>query len=241
MVISNWPESVVTVKRGCIVWCMANESRQSDPKPALYYEKINREILSAIPKDARQILDVGCAAGLMGAAIKKMMPSAIVHGIERTPSARVKASEQLDHVFDTDLNVALPPLGSLYDCIVCADILEHLIDPWTTLQELSKVLTPAGVLVASIPNLRYYKVLRDLLWRGRFTYREYGVMDATHLRFFTIYEMKKLFQGAGFELVESRPIGRGGNLVIHVLSKLFGGTFTEMQAPQYLLVGRLRR
>lgn len=217
---------------------MPNEFSQSDIKPKLYYEGLNREILLELPTEAKLFLDVGCAAGLMGEAIKECHPSAIVHGIECAPAARIEASKRLDHVFDADLNAELPPLGALYDCVICADVLEHLIDPWSALQGLTKLLTPTGILIASIPNLRHYKVTRDLVWSGRFTYRESGVMDTTHLRFFTLYEMKKLFQGAGLDLVRYRPIGRGGNVLIRTLSKVLGGGFTEMQAPQYLLVGR---
>src|SRR3954447_438371 len=99
---------------------------------AAAYERARPEILRHIPTSARRVLDLGCATGATGAALKQRQP-AHVTGIELEPEYAREASEQLDRVITGD--VAHPPddLGS-FDALIAADILEHLVDPWTALK-----------------------------------------------------------------------------------------------------------
>lgn len=112
-----------------------------------------------------------------------------------------------------------------FDYIVCADVLEHLIDPWKVLTELVTYLKPSGRLVVSIPNVRHWSVWFPLILRGRWEYRDVGIMDKTHLRFFTRVTGVKLIEGASSKVVECRPIiwRRSERLLNKVSLGLFDG------------------
>ncbi len=213
-------------------------AEHSTPKPREYFEYFNSHVLEVLPEEARRFLEVGCGGGRLGEELKKRRPGAVVHGLELDPHAQEAAGKRLDRVFQADLNRPLPPLEAPYDCVICADILEHLVDPWTTLRRLVATLDAGGHVVASIPNLRFYKVLRELVVRGRFTYRESGVLDSTHLRFFTLPEMRELFTGAGLEVVRVKPRLRGGNFFVRLLDRVVRGRLEPFRAVQYTLVGR---
>lgn len=219
---------------------MKRAAEHSTEKPGEYYRACNQEILACLPDGARRFLDVGCAAGALGRAIREIRPHAVVHGIERVAAAREEAAHHLGRVFDADLDQELPPLDPPYDCVICGDVLEHLVDPWNVLRRLVAQLAPGGFVVASIPNLRHYKVLRDVVLRGRFSYRESGVLDSTHLRFFTRREMERLFEGAGLEVIARRPHFSGGNAALRALDRLSCGRLEEFRALQYVIVGRRR-
>src|SRR5688500_17299374 len=115
---------------------MRADADYATPKDQLYYTGVNDHVLTRVPDDARRVLDVGCAAGNLGVAIKERCPGVVVHGVETDPNAARMARERLDRVFEADLNQAVPVLDGPYDCITCGDVLEHLIDPWSTLSGL---------------------------------------------------------------------------------------------------------
>lgn len=119
-------------------------------------------------------------------------------------------------------DVDLPYGRGYFDCIILADVLEHLEDPLSTLRRLRGYLSPKGIVVASIPNVRYYGVI-NMLVEGRWKYEDSGILDRTHLRFFTRKEMESLFRDAGFEIT-----GICGNLdpAYHSLSDPFSGNIS---------------
>ena len=217
---------------------MRAEAEASSPKSDPYFGAINADILELLPPDARRVLDVGCASGALGREIKQRLPQAVVHGIERADAALGPAQANLDRVFAADLEAGVPALDGPYDVIIFGDVLEHLVDPWTLLRSLTAHLAPGGRVIASIPNLRYYKVVRDLVLRGRFTYRESGVLDATHLRFFTRHEMLKLFERAGLEVVDVRARLHGGNALLWLADTMLFGALRDFRVVQFVLVGR---
>lgn len=217
---------------------MRRAAEHSTPKPPEYFTFVNDHVLDALPPDAARFLEVGCGEGRLGEEIKRCRPHTTVHGIELDERAIGEAAKRLDRVFRADVSQPLPTLDAPYDCVICADILEHLVDPWEALRRLVSVLGPQGHVVASIPNIRFYKVLRDLVLRGRFTYRDSGILDSTHLRFFTLREMRGLFCDAGLEVESVRPRLRGGNLTLQILDRVLGGRLEPFRAAQYTLVGR---
>jgi SAM-dependent methyltransferase len=156
-------------------------------------------VVALVPESARRVLDIGCGAGRLGESIKKRQP-ANVSGIECDPRAAAAARHRLDHVWAGDieqLDLRIPP-GS-FDAIVCADVLEHLREPARILKRARDWLAPGGRLIASIPNVRHHTVIRSLL-QGNWTYESAGLLDRTHLRFFTRREIEKLFHRAGFAI-----------------------------------------
>jgi len=106
-------------------------------------------------------------------------------GVEIFKSAASNASKYYHKVIVGDVEELNLPYQEYFDYVICGDILEHLRDPWNILQRVHGWLKPSGTLIASIPNVRYWIVLRDLVLRGVWGYAESGIMDITHLRFFT--------------------------------------------------------
>jgi len=170
----------------------------ADPlvKQADYYQQVRHEVLALVPADARRILDVGCAEGVLGAQLLARGASE-VFGIEYDPAVGARARTRLTGVHCGDVETMDLPFapGSL-DCIIFADVLEHLRNPSAVLTRFAGLLSDSGTIVASIPNVRHYSIM-NMLAEGLWTYQSQGLMDSTHLRFFTKYEIGSLFDQAG--------------------------------------------
>ncbi len=174
------------------------QKSKASPDP-FYFGYPRPEVVALVPQTARRVLDIGCGAGRLGEAIKQRQP-ATVSGIELDAQAATTARGRLDHVWAGDieeLDLDIPP-GS-FDAIVCADVLEHLREPARVLKRIREWLAPDGCIVASIPNVRHHSIVRSLL-QGNWTYESAGLLDRTHLRFFTRREIEKLFHRAGFAI-----------------------------------------
>ncbi|MBI3772166.1 MAG: methyltransferase domain-containing protein [Gammaproteobacteria bacterium] len=171
-------------------------SNAADEISSLYYFHARPEILQLVPTSAVRVLDVGCGAGVLGATIKSRQ-SAEVHGVELMSDAANKAAGSLDRVWNLPIESALPELADgYYDCIIAADVLEHVIDPWATLTALKEKLSPDGKMVVSLPNVQNWEVVSSLL-EGKWDYRSEGILDRTHLHFFTRKSVEELFWNAG--------------------------------------------
>lgn len=90
-----------------------------------------------------------------------------------------------------------------FDYIICADILEHLSDPWVILNKIHKWLKDDGKIIVTLPNIRNYRILKDLVFLGKWEYKESGILDKTHLRFFTKSSFSKALSRADFEIIHS--------------------------------------
>lgn len=160
------------------------------------------DVEGLVPSDIKFVLDVGCSTGVLGASIKAHF-GAMVVGIEISDAMAAKAKMQLDRVLIGDAAEIIKN-GSLegmqYDLIIFADLLEHLVDPWGTLKASVAYLTPGGCVVASIPNVRHIDTIYNLLVKGVWPYRDRGIHDRTHLRFFTRKNIEDLFEGAGLTI-----------------------------------------
>lgn len=170
-----------------------------EPLDIDYYRQERKDVEALIPKEARRILDVGCGEGILG---KRLLEKGVkeVVGVEIEQAVCEKARENLSIVICGNIEeIDLPFEEKYFDCIVFADILEHLKDPLSVVKKLKKHLKDSGVVVASIPNVRYYQVI-NMLVDGYWTYGDYGILDRTHLRFFTKKEILALFKNAGFEI-----------------------------------------
>jgi len=167
-------------------------------------------ILRQIPPGAR-VLDVGCATGYLGRFLTKQR-GCVVDGIEADHHAADEASEYLRHVWvgSVDDESVLASVSGKYDVILCAAILEHSIRPELVLQRLRGLLADDGVLIAGLPNIAHWS-MRWALLRGRWNYEEYGILDRTHLRFFTLKTAREMFEGAGYAInrIEVSDIGVG--------------------------------
>jgi|YNPNPStandDraft_1061719.scaffolds.fasta_scaffold00080_26 SAM-dependent methyltransferase len=157
------------------------------------------DIVQLIPRESLQrILDVGCSTGMLGATLKQHSQIEVV-GIEANEAMATLAKKRLDRVICADvetLNFDACFERKYFTCIVFADILEHLKDPWTVLRQLVQFLHDEGTVVASIPNVGHYSTAANLILRQRWLYSERGILDKNHLRFFTLESIHTLFNGA---------------------------------------------
>ena len=178
--------------------CLDVEGQQADH----YLEFVNQPLLELVSGAPRRVLELGCAGGMFGSKLKERFPQATVVGIEAGRAAAGVAAGRLDRVICARLEnldfVAEGLAAEPFDTVIAADILEHLVNPWDLLVRLKPALAPNAQLLASIPNVRNLGVLADLLINGRWQYRERGLLDITHLRFFTSAEMRRMFEETGY-------------------------------------------
>lgn len=208
-----------------------------------YYRNERRPLSFHIPQGDNVILDIGCGAGHFGAYLKRCGKAATVVGIELFPDAAEEARSQLDAVVCAnldhyDLAGMKADLGhDKFDVITCADVLEHVRDPWKTLEELGRHLKHDGKVIVSVPNVRHWSVLLPLLFRGRWDYREAGIMDRTHLRFFTKATAVELLRAGGLTPSSVHPL-LGDRW--RTLSRCTLGLLEEFLAIQYVIVASPR-
>ena len=155
-------------------------------------------IIISFIKPGSRVLDIGCGTGTVSHAIRRERDIDIL-GIEpnreRADAARKLGLTVIDGVYTADI----PAEHGRFDYIILADVLEHLEDPFALLASLQDALTGEGRLIASLPNVAHWTVRLNLL-RGRFDYQPTGIMDATHLRWFTKASVTALFEAAGYEI-----------------------------------------
>ncbi len=169
-----------------------------------YHAFIRRDIAPLLPARAEDVLDVGCSQGGTLAWLQGSGVAGRTTGIEIDPAAARIARGRVDRLIEGDVDAALGTLDSAsFDLVLCLDVLEHLVDPWRTAARLGRMIRPGGTLIVSVPNVRHHSVALPLLWSGRWQYEDEGILDRTHLRFFTRTGAAALLTGAGLE-----PAGR---------------------------------
>ncbi len=147
-------------------------------------------------RSGSRVLDVGAGQGALG----KLLVDCKVDGIDSSEEAAQKAKVHYCNYYINDLNSEDLPSGvknTRYDIIVCADVLEHLFNPQKLLEQAKVLLNPQGILLVSLPNVAYAGVIADLLCE-RFDYTETGILDRTHLHFYTRSSACQLLCNAGF-------------------------------------------
>ncbi|MBS1913526.1 MAG: class I SAM-dependent methyltransferase [Bacteroidetes bacterium] len=204
-------------------------------KDASYYALVRYDVIGMIPRGVRRMLDIGCSNGATSAVAKEQLGIEETVGVEPFASSAALAAGHMDRVINADIEV-LEDLGfpeGYFDCIICADVLEHLRDPWAVLRFLRRYLSDDGCLIASIPNIQHIVPLLKMA-RNRFEYEEHGILDRTHLRFFTLHTMIRMFNDSGFavEMVESN---RSNSLPYRLATIASLGLFRPFTVFQYRL------
>lgn len=200
---------------------------------ASYFGELRPEVIEMVPVDATSILDVGCGYGLLGRALKDRGARSVC-GIELSSRAAGEAKKVLDVVFEGSVETTTLPFNrGQFDCIICADVLEHLVDPWSVLCMLKQYLNSNGCIVASIPNVGFHRVVRGLI-KGHWDYTDSGVLDKTHLRFFTLEGIVKLFAQNQFKVdMIYKKIDSGLNMKL--LNCFLFGMIKESLVIQYII------
>lgn len=172
----------------------------------VYGNALNQPVLDCIQQSDRLVLDVGCGAGSHAEVLTAS--GKIVDGITLSPEEARMASSCCRKVLIHDLEVGLPAaFTGPYDLCLCSHVIEHLRDPSHLLQDIRRVLAQKGSLLMALPNLLYYKHRWDLL-RGRFEYQSGGVMDSTHVHWYTWETGRHLLESHGFTV--EKQIADGG-------------------------------
>lgn len=205
-----------------------------------YFSRARSEILPFLPAKVSRLLDLGCGTGATVALVKQERAVAWAGGVELDAAAAEEARAHCDEVFVGDaaaqsFDGKIAPAS--LDLVLCLDVLEHLADPWAMVRRLSPLLMPSGRLIVSVPNIRNWKFLWRLGVKGDFRYRDAGVLDRTHLRFFVRDTAIELATCGGLALVVaanahpfSFPDAR------FLLSRASGGRLEAFLAKQWLVV-----
>jgi 2-polyprenyl-3-methyl-5-hydroxy-6-metoxy-1,4-benzoquinol methylase len=220
---------------------MNRSSHSVDPQPDStepgYYENERPEVFRFVDESAQIILDVGCGKGRLGANLKQAVPGRKVFGIEHNDRIAAEAKKVLDEVLVGDLQTMNIPFDiEMFDCIIFADVLEHLVDPDAALRKLKPHLKPHGNVICSIPNMRHYTAILRLLRRG-WQYDDWGLFDRTHLRFFSLRTMKKMLADQGFQIEQIQP-RIVASRKMKFLNALCFGKLEDFVAWQYLIKAR---
>jgi len=212
---------------------------------ATYFEHSRPEVRALVPEEARHVLDVGCGAGALGAALKEEREIEVC-GLELFPDAAARARERIDTVVEANLDQLedLPFEPGYFDAMICGDVLEHLHDPARLLGVLRPYLADDGALVCSIPNVGHWSVVLPLLTQDRWPYADAGLLDRTHVHFFTLAEARIMLRDCGFTLDSaaathvSEPPPEMGHLIdfLAALGVEKDAAHLHLTAYQYLLV-----
>jgi 2-polyprenyl-3-methyl-5-hydroxy-6-metoxy-1,4-benzoquinol methylase len=207
-------------------------SHDTDPNAA-YYHIAHDDLLGFFEPRDKVVVDIGCASGALLKLVKQRGARRTI-GVEARPevAAELAASGEVDEVLCLDIERdALPLDAGSADVVIVSHVLEHMADPWSVLRTIRGLLKPGGVLVGALPNIRHIRVVFDLLVRGQWKYVESGVMDKTHLRFFTRHSLNSLLCEEGFVVGEMRPeIGVGKATLV---SRATFGLFDDLLAYAY--------
>lgn len=169
-----------------------------------YYTNARREIESLIPPNIHSVLEIGCGEGntLLWLHNRGLVKSC--RGIEILPDVASRGKDEGLDIIVADIEKDGIPFNDRYDLVLCLDVLEHLRDPWATIKTIAGSIEPDGYLIASIPNISHISILSDLIFFNRWHYADAGILDKTHLRFFTDETARQLLSDAGLKIIGHR-------------------------------------
>lgn len=201
-----------------------------------YFGHTRKEIRPLLPDHAERILEIGCSSGQTLAWLQTIYPHARTTGVDGHAPIRDQIAANADEAIIHDLEQPLPELGT-FDLILALDILEHLREPAAVLRGLAQHLAPGGRLIVSVPNIAHHSILSGLL-RRRFEYQEAGILDRTHLRFFTESSAIGLLNEAGLS-VKAGVVNGLSRKKSRLLNAISLGLFKHYLIEQYIMAGEI--
>lgn len=202
------------------------------------YRGSRPEVIALIPKNAKKVLDVGCSSGEFGYALKHQ--GIEVWGVEPVVESADLANKVLDKVINGLFVPGSPIPDNFFDVVTFNDSLEHFPDPMPPLTLAKAKLKDDGLLICSIPNVRYIENLKNLLLNKDWKYEESGILDKTHLRFFTAKSMVRTIEEAGYKVISVlgvNPFGESG-WKTKAFTKFFFWWADDVKYYQYVVVAK---
>jgi len=214
------------------------EDKQKLDKICDYYNNSRDEMLKYIPHDVKTTLEFGCGCGNFSQLIKNKF-NVECWGVEIDRQAAEKASEKLYKIINADAHQALNQIPENYfDCIIFNDVLEHLQDPYSLLRDIKSKLKSSGVIVASIPNVRFWSIIFKLTVHGQWDYRDSGILDKTHLRFFTYKSLVKMFNELNYDLLAIEGLHPTKSFAFKIINALCFNRLKDAEFHQFACVAR---
>jgi 2-polyprenyl-3-methyl-5-hydroxy-6-metoxy-1,4-benzoquinol methylase len=202
-----------------------------------YYSQSRPEMLRFIPPTTRRLLDIGCSEGRFGEAVKRAIPECETWGVEPVSEVAAAAATRNDKVINASIGAVADLPQGYFDVVTMNDVLEHIDYSEPVLASIKSLLAPGGRLVLSLPNVRFYLNMRDLIFHKDWEYKDYGILDRTHLRFFTQKSAARLLRQNGYEVLETTGINeRRAKLHYRLLFALAPSFFEDMKAGQFAIV-----
>lgn len=218
---------------------MAENESKTEPVSG-YYENPRQEMLKFVPLKAKTTLEFGCGCGNFSELIKNKYDSEC-WGVEMNSQAAKTASEKLHRVINENAHQSLSQIPEKYfDCIIFNDVLEHMADPYSLLIGVKSKLKPSGVIIASIPNVRFWRNLKQFAVYGKWEYKDTGVLDKTHLRFFTYSSLVKMFNQLDYDLLTIEGLRPIKSIAFSIMNMCVFNRFKDAKFRQFACVARPR-
>jgi len=183
-----------------------------------------------LASQGRKVLELGCADGFISRHLQER--GCHVTGVEVDSEAAERARQWCEQVVVYNLNRPdwIEQVGRDFDTVLCGDVLEHLVNPELALHQIHQVLAPQGRIIICVPNIAHLRVRLKLL-SGKFDYESTGILDVTHLRFFTYKTARALIERAGYKIVSYHPCVGGG-----IMTRRFRRIFHKLFAVSMMFV-----
>ena len=203
-----------------------------------YYTAARLDLLRLLPPSGgHRLLELGAGDGATLRAARETGLAVYTVGIDiMEPPGGAPGVDRFLHGNVETMELDLP--AASFDAVLCADVLEHLVDPWQVVSRLAGLLKHGGVFLSSIPNIRNHRALRAIVLEGDFRYAEAGLLDRSHQRFFCRRNVQELFSGAGL-VVEAMEENMGGYGLRHkLIDRLTFGLLHDLFVFQFLTRAR---
>ncbi len=215
--------------------------QETQKEEETYYKNSRPEMIPFIPSSSRTILEVGCSEGNFGYYFSKS-GQIEVWGIELDSESAEKAKSKLHQVVQGDFFSVIDDLPlAFFDCIVFNDVLEHFANPDQALIKVKKHLKPDGKIVCSIPNVRYIGNLYEVLVKKDWEYKSSGILDKTHLRFFTKKSIIKLFNSLDYKVITIEGINPTKSIKTKLLNTIFLNFFDDIKFLEFAVVAEVSK
>jgi 2-polyprenyl-3-methyl-5-hydroxy-6-metoxy-1,4-benzoquinol methylase len=202
-----------------------------------YFAGARSDYVSLLPcNPSARILEIGCGNGDTGALALAEGKCGWYCGIELCERAADDARKKLSEVLTGDVErMTLPWADEFFDALIISEVLEHLVDPWEVLRKIHPMMKNGAMVFSSSPNVSHYSVIRMLL-KGQWSLADKGIMDRTHLRWFTFATYRQMFEEAGYAVGQVAPLCELGPRA-RLLNSLTRGRFRHLFAQQISLIG----